>query len=335
MKVRFGPSPLALAAIKDAATQSNWYGDPEAYDLRQKLSELTGVSVNEIVLGSGIDDLLGLVVRLFVEPGTAVVTSDGAYPTFQYHVRAYGGQLVTVPYDENYHNDLSALVRRAAEAGAKLLYIANPDNPTGTVQTYAEIEDACRQLPEDCVLLLDEAYIEFAPPAAHSPRRSVASRMIRFRTFSKAYGMAGVRIGYLLADAAVVQALDKVRLHFGVGRIAQDGALAALSDTEFVAHVVRETAIGREEYARLAESLNLHAVPSATNFVLIHVGTAARSIELVEQMAQRGVFIRRPGVAPLDACIRITVGTRAEREQLAHILTDCVSELNSEAIQRR
>jgi histidinol-phosphate aminotransferase len=267
---------------------------------------------------------LGLIARLFLEPGEAVVTSHGAYPTFQYHVVAYGGRLITVPYGPDYRNDLAALVETAKDVNAKMLYLANPDNPTGTVHSFADIQDAMFDLPEDCLLLLDEAYIEFASDCALSLDAEIDPRIIRFRTFSKVHGMAGARVGYVLANDAVVAALDKVRNHFGLNRVSQAGALASLGDASFLQHVVAETAHGRDEYAALATKYGLKPIPSSTNFVLIDVGDSDRAAHLVGQLANHGVFIRMPGVSPLNRCIRVTVGTSEQRAVFADVFSRCV-----------
>lgn len=319
----FGPSPRALQAMLTAVNQVKWYGDPESFDLRRALTAKHGVPAACISIGSGIDDLLGLIVRVLLEPGDAVVTSQGAYPTFQYHVVAYGGQLVTVPYLSDFRNDLDGLIRKANEVQAKLVYLANPDNPTGTVYSFAEIQAAVQGLPPDCVFLLDEAYIEFAPAEIQSPDAEIDPRIVRFRTFSKVHGMAGARIGYIIADEAVTAALNKVRLHFGIHRISQAGALASLSDAEYLAGVVAETARGRDEYMALAIEHSFKPIASATNFVLMDVGGMERAQKLVADLAEQGVFIRTPGAAPLNRCIRVTVGTPTQRKQFAAALERC------------
>ncbi|WP_067923412.1 pyridoxal phosphate-dependent aminotransferase [Alicyclobacillus shizuokensis] len=323
----FGPSPRALAAMQEHLAAQAWYGDPENYDLRQALAKRHQVPYEAISVGCGIDDLLGLVVRVLIEPGDVVVTSQGAYPTFNYHVHGYGGQLHFVPYTDLFRNDLQALARAAQQVRAKLLYLANPDNPTGSYYDGTELAAFLDQVPDSCTIILDEAYIEFAPPGTALPMALDDPRLIRMRTFSKAYGMAGARIGYAIAPPDVVAALDKVRLHFGVARMAQVGALAALGDEEFVRQVVQETARGRREYGELAQQLGFRALPSATNFVAIDVGSEGMVRRLVDQLFEHGVFIRMPGVAPLNRCIRVTVGTPAQRAQLAQVLPRVVNEV--------
>lgn len=327
----FGVSPKAKAAMAAELDRVSWYCDPEHFDLRERLAEMLGVGLENIVVGEGIDGLLGVIVRAFADPGDAIVTSAGAYPTFNYHVTGYGARLVFVPYRQDCHNDLEALVEAARRERAKLLYLANPDNPTGTFLSRAAVEQALESLPEDCLFLLDEAYAEFAPPEELPPVEAEDPRLIRLRTFSKAHGMAGLRLGYAVATRALVAAFDKIRLHFGVGRLAQIGALASLDDPDFAAGVVREVEAGRRDYEDLARTLQLGFIPSLTNFVAFDLESAANSVRMVDLLDERGVFVRRPGVAPLDRYVRVTVGTAPERAGFAEAFEDALKALRAEA----
>ena len=235
--------------MADAAAEAWQYGDPEMHDLKAALAAHHGVAPANIVVGEGIDGLLGNLVRLLVAPGTPVVTSAGAYPTFAYHVAGFGGRLVTVPYRDD-AEDPEALLLAARKAGAPLVYLANPDNPMGSWHAGARIAEMIARLPGDAVLCLDEAYADFAPPDAIPPLDPHEPRVIRMRTFSKAHGMAGVRVGYAIAHPDLVAAFDRVRNHFGVGRIAQAGALAALADRDWLARVVAEVAAARARHRR-------------------------------------------------------------------------------------
>jgi len=315
----FGVSPLAREAMLAALERIGQYGDPEVHDLRADLALLHGVAADEIVVGSGIDDLLGVITRAFVDGGQPVVTSLGAYPTFNYHVAGYGGALHRAPYVGD-RNDLRGLAETAARVGARLVYLANPDNPTGSLYTAAEITAWRATLPADCLLLLDEAYIEFAPPGTVPPLCPADPGVIRLRTFSKAHGLAGARIGYAIAARETVAALDKIRLHFGVNLVAQAGARAALRDTAFLRDVVEAVAVGRRDYAALAEELGLSALPSGTNFVALDLGSPERAHAAMTALLRRGVFVRVPGAPPLDRLVRVTVGTPPQRAAFAAAL---------------
>lgn len=315
----FGIAPAAREAMRQAVERSSWYGDPESFELRRRLASLHGVDAAQLVVGAGADDLLGMAVRAFVEPGEPVVSSLGGYATFAYHVRAYGARLCTVPYRDD-KNDLEALVAAAAEHGARMLYLANPDNPTGSFHGPEAIARLVQELPPGCVLVLDEAYSDFVPAGGLCPIDPEHPQVMRVRTFSKAHGLAGARIGYALAAREVVACFDKFRLHFGVSRVAQAGALASLEQPAFLAGVVAEVAAGRAEYAALGEALGLPTLPSSTNFVAFDAGTGERARALLAALLGAGVFVRAPGVAPLDRLIRVTVGTAAERAAFASTL---------------
>ncbi len=317
----FGPSPRTREAMRAASDQVAWYGDPESYVLREALARRHHISMEQIVVGSGIDDLLGLIVRAFLEQGETAVTSLGAYPTFNYHVAGYGGNLERVPYRDD-KNDLDALAAAAHRVGARLVYLANPDNPAGTWHTADNLHSFLDRLPGNCLLLLDEAYIDFAPAQAIARIDASDPRVLRLRTFSKAHGMAGARIGYAVGNAEIISAFEKIRLHFGVNLIAQAGALASLEDTDYLQTVVAAVAKGRQDYEELAHSLGLPTIPSATNFVSIDVGGPTRARALLAALAARDVFVRMPGAPPLDRCIRVTVGTPEQRAAFAAVLRE-------------
>ncbi|HVA15206.1 MAG TPA: aminotransferase class I/II-fold pyridoxal phosphate-dependent enzyme [Stellaceae bacterium] len=316
----FGPSPKALAAINAGAGRVNWYCDPEGFALREALGRHHGVARDHIGLGVGADDILSLAVRIAIDPGDPVVMSHGAYPTFAFHVSAFGGRFVTPPY-RDFRNDAAALADAAVKHRAQMVYLSNPDNPTGSWLSADEQRAILRQLPPGAVLVLDEAYSDFAPQGSLPAIDPEDERVIRVRTFSKAHGMAGARIGYAIAAKAIIAAFDKIRHHFGVTRLSQEAALASLGDQAFIAEVVREVGEGRRDYAALAESLGLTALPSATNFVAIDMGDGNRARSTLARLLEdEGVFLRMPGVAPLDRLIRVTVGTPPERQGFAAAL---------------
>lgn len=316
----FGPSPATIDAMRDAAPNIWMYGDPENHDLKNALADHHGINPENIVVGEGIDGLLGLTVRLFVNAGDAVVTSAGAYPTFNYHVAGFGGILQTVPYRDDCE-DPDTLIAAAKTHAAKLIYIANPDNPMGTAHNADVIQNMIDHVPDGSLLCLDEAYIEFAD-AGIAPSIDVNDqRVIRFRTFSKAYGMAGARIGYAIAEREIAASFNKVRNHFGVSRIAQTGARAALADQDYLRNVIQWVATARERIDDIARDNGLSTVPSQTNFVAIDCGQDGDfARRVLEALIARDVFARMPGVAPLDRCIRISAGRDADLKIFADAL---------------
>jgi histidinol-phosphate aminotransferase len=326
----FGPSPKAIEAMSEAAANAWMYCDPENYNLRHALAAHHGVAAENIVVGEGIDGLLGLTCRLFLSNGTPVVTSAGAYPTFNFHVAGFGGTLHTVPY-KNDCEDPDTLLNAADETGARLVYIANPDNPMGTVHDAATIQRMIDQVPSDALLCLDEAYIEFADPGTAPVIDITNPNVIRFRTFSKAYGMAGARIGYAIAEANLATAFNKVRNHFGVSRISQAGALAALNDQVYLDSIQKKVIDARAKISDIATANGLQPLSSQTNFVTIDCGQDGDfARRVLSNLIEMGVFVRMPGVEPLDRCIRVTVGRDEDITIFADALPKALAAANSE-----
>jgi histidinol-phosphate aminotransferase len=320
----FGPSPRAIEAMRQAAAEAWKYCDPENHDLKQALAARHGVKPENIVVGEGIDGLFGYIVRLFVEPDVTVATSLGAYPTFNFHVTGFGGRLVTTPY-VNDREDPDSLLALANKERARLLFLANPDNPMGSWWKGATLQGVIARLPANCMLCLDEAYCEFAPAGTTPPIDVSNPQVIRFRTFSKAYGMAGARIGYAIGEESVIKSFDKIRNHFGVNRIAQVGALAALDDEAHLKWVLEQVASARDRIASIARANGLTPLPSATNFVTMdcgHDGAYARRV--LAALINRDVFVRMPGVAPLDRCIRVSAGTKADLDVFEEMLPEAL-----------
>ena len=327
----FGPAPTARAAMAEAIASGWKYGDPECHDLRQALAVHYGVLADEIVVGEGIDGLLGLAVRLFAGPGATVVTSQGAYPTLNYHVAGFGARLVAVPYRED-HEDIEALAATAAREDAAIVYLANPDNPMGSWWPADAVERFIAAVPETTLILLDEAYGEFAPLGTLPALDTAKPNVLRLRTFSKAHGMAGLRCGYAIGESQTIRAFERVRNHFGVNAVAQAGAMAALADPTHLASVVARTAEARARIADIATANGLHPLPSATNFVTIDCGRdTAYAKALLEELATRSIFIRKPAAPGLDRCIRISVGTDDALDMLAERLPQAISGLASQS----
>ena len=319
----FGPSPLVIRAMTEAAADVWKYGDPENHDLKAALAAHHGVAPGNIVVGEGIDGLLGYLVRMFVEPGVTVATSLGAYPTFNFHVAGFGGRLVTTPYVDD-HEDPESLLSLATRENARLIYIANPDNPMGTRHSAERMQAMINAVPDGALLVLDEAYSEFAPegtcPAIDVSRPNV----IRMRTFSKAYGMAGARVGYAIAEEGLATAFNKVRNHFGVNRIAQAGALAALADQGYLRNVVRQVAEARDRITAIAEGHGLKTVPSATNFVAIDCGRdGAYAKSVLDALIARDIFVRMPFAEPQNRCIRVCAGRPVDLDAFEAVFGEC------------
>ncbi len=319
----FGPPPAALAAMHAELARISYYGDPASLELRTAIAARHACGVENVTVGSGIDDLLGLVVRAYLAPGDTTVAAHGTYPTYAYHVVGYGARLDGVPYRADGTVPLEALAARAHETNARIAYLANPDNPSGTFADRAAVAAFRAALPDDCLLVLDEAYGDFVP-ASERLVTAFDGSIVWLRTFSKAYGLAGARIAYALGAPDLARTLAKIRLHFGINRPAQAAALAALGEDAFVRDVVAEVERGRAEYDELARTLGLKTLRSRTNFVCFDLGTRARAEAMVEALLERGIFVRKPGMPPLEGHVRVTVGTQAERARFAAAFTDAL-----------
>ena len=325
----FGPAPSVMAAMRAGASDVWKYCDPENHDLRQALAAHFGLTARNVVVGEGIDGLLGLSVRQVVQPDTPVVTSLGAYPTFNFHVAGYGGRLITVPYRDD-REDLDSLLDAAIKAQAPLVFLANPDNPMGSWHEGGAVEAFARALPDTTMLVLDEAYIETAPPDAAPPIDALIDlpNVLRMRTFSKAHGLAGLRCGYALGHEDTIASFDRVRNHFGVNRMAQTAALAALKDRTYLQEVCARIGHARERIGAIGRRNGMKPLPSATNFVALDCGRdAAYAAALLTALGERRVFVRMPGVAPLNRCIRISCAPDADLDILEQELPQALSAL--------
>lgn len=307
----FGPSSKVIEAMKNATPDMWKYCDPENHDLRVALAEYYSVKPSNIVVGEGIDGLLGTIVRIFVEKDTPVVTSLGAYPTFNYHVVGFGGRLVTVPYRDD-REDIHGLADAANREKSPLVYLANPDNPMGTWWDAKDVDEFASSLPEGTMLVLDEAYCETAPKSALPPISRLRPNVLRLRTFSKAYGLAGLRCGYAIGTEEIISIFERIRSHFGVNKMAQVAALAALADQEYLDEVAEKIAASRDRIAQIGRRSGLEPVASATNFVSLDCGSADRANSIMQSLVDQDIFIRKPGVPVLDRCIRISAGTERD-----------------------
>ncbi|MCB1515218.1 MAG: pyridoxal phosphate-dependent aminotransferase [Hyphomicrobiaceae bacterium] len=316
----FGPSPAAIAVMQNAAAQNWMYADPESFELRTAIARHLGFGADNVVIGEGIDGLLGLTLHIVLSPGETVVTSDGAYPTFNFHVAMHSGRLVKVPY-RNDKEDLAALLDTAKREKARVLYVSNPDNPMGSWWPASEIERLMEGVPEDMLLILDEAYGDTAPEGTLPAVDVTRANVLRYRTFSKAYGLAGARVGYCFGPAQLIAEFEKVRNHYGINRVGQLGALAALQDQAYLKKAVADIARARGRIADIARANGLEPLASATNFVAIDCGRdSVYAKRILDGVLARDVFIRMPGVAPLSRCIRVSCGTDADLDRFAQAL---------------
>ena len=325
----FGPSPKVIKAIADAAPGIWTYGDSEVFELRHALSRHLGIDIEALCVGEGIDALLGLVSRLYLDPGDRVVTSLGAYPTFNYHVAAQGAELVKVPY-RNDKEDLSGLIDAVLQSETKIVYLANPDNPMGTWWDSEIVIDFIDQIPAETMIVLDEAYGETAPSGTMPPVDIMHPNLLRFRTFSKAYGLAGLRVGYVFGAPDTVAGFNRIRNHFGVTKISQIAALTALGDQRYLEQAIADIGAARDKIMRFSKDLGLAPIPSATNFVTIDCGRdEAFADAVLDALIARDIFVRKPQAPGLGRCIRLSAAPDRDLDLAASALADALDEMRT------
>ena len=321
----FGPAPSVIAAMRAAAPDMWMYCDPDNFDLKAAIAAHLGVGYGNVVVGEGIDGLLNLVVRMTISPGTPVVTSLGAYPTFNFHVAGFGGRLVAVPY-ENDRESLDGLQAAVKRESAPLVYLSNPDNPMGTWWEAGDILRFIEALPETTMLVIDEAYGELGPDTALTPIDVSRPNVLWMRTFSKAYGLAGIRCGYAVGNETFIRDVEKVRNHYGVNRMALVAGVAAVADQAWLASVAERVAAGRDRISAIARANGLSPIASATNFVAIDCGAdGAYALKVMQALLARDVFVRKPMAPGLDRCIRVSVGLEPDLDILEQELPSALA----------
>ncbi len=313
-----GPSPRAIGAMREAVAQLHLYPDGNAYYLKRRLAEQLGLDPAHLILGNGSNEVLELVGHALIGPGSEVVVSEYCFAVYPIVTHLFGGRLVSVPARE-YGHDLEAM-RRAITPQTSVVFVANPNNPTGTRASDEEVMRLIQTVPDSVLLVLDEAYLEYLEsPLDLVPRvRSGEKRnLLLTRTFSKIHGLAGLRIGYGMGHPEVIAAFEKVRQPFNLNTMAQVAALAALDDRE---HIKRTRENNRAGLAFLAEAfraLGLDFLPSHANFILVRVGAGH---DVFVALQQQGVIVRPMGGYGLPEWIRISVGTPAENRRCADSL---------------
>ena len=309
----FGPSPLALAALHKAIGGVNLYPDGNAFYLKQKLAAKLGVETTNLILGNGSNEIIEFVSHALLEPGTDVVVSQYCFAIYPIVAKMFGANVITVPA-RDYGHDLPAMLR-AITATTRIVFVANPNNPTGTLAPREEVIKFVNDVPDDVLLVMDEAYIEFLGDAVDLVpliRLGARKNLVLMRTFSKIYGLAGLRVGYGIADAGLISAFEKVRQPFNINLLAQAAALAALDDDEHVRKTRANNFGGLQFFEKAFRRLNLQFVPSSANFILVRVGEGQRIFDAMQKL---GVIVRPMGGYQLPEWIRLSIGTPQENER--------------------
>jgi histidinol-phosphate aminotransferase len=317
----FGPSPLALTAMQKAIAGVNLYPDGNAFYLKQKLAGKLGIEPGNLILGNGSNEIIEFVSHALLENSghdTNVVVSQFCFAIYPIVAKMAGANIITVPA-KKYGHDLPAMLR-AITSQTRIIFVANPNNPTGTLAPREEVIKFVNDVPDDVLLVMDEAYIEFLDDAVDLVplvRLGTRKNLVLMRTFSKIYGLAGLRIGYGIGNPEFISALEKVRQPFNINSVAQAAALAALDDEEHVRKTRANNFAGLEFFERAIRELKLEFVPSRANFLLVRVGDG---LKIFEAMQREGVIVRPMGGYQLPEWIRISIGTPAENDRCLRVL---------------
>jgi len=302
-----GPSPKAVAAIRKALEGLNRYPDGSGFYLSQALAKTYGVDIAQVILGNGSNELIELAVRTFVQPGDEVISADPSFVVYKMITQAAGGMNVIVPCKDMRH-DLDAMAERIT-AKTKLVFIANPNNPTGTMNTKAEMDRFMAKVPDHVVVAVDEAYYEYVTRADYPDGLDYlrdGRNILSLRTFSKIYGLAGLRIGYGITTAEIAELMNKVRQPFNTNSLAQAGALAALADRKHVEKSVTLNNEGKQLLYREFDRMGIPYIPSETNFIMFE--TQFDGKDVYAGLLKTGVIIRPMGPKKL----RVTIGLPEE-----------------------
>lgn len=320
----YGPPPQAIAALQTALPELHRYPDGGCTALREKLGQKFSIAPAQIVCGAGSDELIGLLIRAYAGPGDEVLYSQHGFLMYGIAAKAVGAAPVTAPEGLDLKADIAALLG-AVTPRTKLLFLANPNNPTGSMLTKDEVLRLHSGLPSHVILVLDAAYAEFVTDPAYSAGDELVARgnVVVLRTFSKIYALAGPRLGWAHCPLAIADVLNRVRGPFNVSSLAQIAGLAALKDDVFVQQARTNNTTVKTDFAERLMTLGLKVFPSPANFVLVEFGPEAEKIRLA--LKARGILVRQMGAYNLPHCLRITIGTADDMQCVASTLKEILS----------
>lgn len=313
-----GPSPKAVEAMLKITSNLNRYPDIGAIELREKIAQKFNVNIENIAVGNGSEGIMANILRSFLCEGEEMISSKATFIGFQVLAKGRANKFIEVPMVENeYKFDLNSILKQINDK-TKIIYLCNPNNPTGTIFTKDEFDDFIKKVPENVIVILDEAYFEYAEHYPEYPDSMLyrLDNVLTLRTFSKIYGIAGARIGYGFGSKRLIETIMKVKLPFEPGNLAQAGAIGALSDTEFIEKSKSLNKKGYDyffkELSSLSKEKNFKVIPSYANFIMLDLGTPERVNSINESLLKQGVIIRPLVAFGLPHCIRITMGLDEE-----------------------
>lgn len=326
----WGPSPLAVESIQKALMGLNRYPDGSSYYLTHALAKWLEVNPSEIVLGNGSNEVIEFLVKALISSGDEVITSHPSFLMYQNFVQIRGGNNIIVPVQDMTHNLIEIL--KSITSKTRLIFLDNPNNPCGSHISIERFNEFIDKVPEEVTVVLDEAYVDFVPPEERIDVYSYIQNsqgkpaVVSLRTFSKAFGLAGLRVGFGIMHQKIAEIVHRVRQPFNINLLGQVGALAALEDKKHYNWTLSETIKGRNWLSQEVETMGCRAYPSYTNFFLIDVGGDAT--RLYELMLRKGVIVRSMKAYGYPDFIRITVGTESENKRFINTLRDCMLDMN-------
>jgi histidinol-phosphate aminotransferase len=317
----FGPSPLALNAIEKANYNLHRYPDATGYELRKKLADKFQVKVSNVTIGSGSEGIMSSIMRTFLLTDDEIISAEGSFIGFRVLANASGRKVHWVPMEEGKYN-LKKMAEKITEY-TKIIYIANPDNPMGTYITKSDFDTFYKHVPKRTLIILDEAYYEYANYQDDYPDSMFYryDNVITLRTFSKAYGLGGIRLGYGFAHEYLIENLNKVKPPFEPSSLAQAAGLAALDDIEFLNKTINENRNGMKLLSKEFKNMDINFIPSYTNFITTIWESAEKAESIVDELLKKGIIVRKLSSFGWQNCIRITIGTEKENSSLIKALS--------------
>ncbi|MEM1137734.1 MAG: histidinol-phosphate transaminase [Bacteroidota bacterium] len=319
-----GTSPKAIAAMKKAISNAYLYPDPSGLQLRTKLAKKHHTDINHIIIGNGSDNILANIFKAFFEPGDELVSSKGSFVAVNVMTKLHNIPYLQAPLTKHYAFDLDAIYALIGPK-TKAIYLCNPNNPTGTMINYKELADFIGKISKNILIIIDEAYAEFASSLSDNfPDTTDINlpNVLTLRTFSKAFGLAGVRLGYGIGSPFIIETLLKVKLTFNPSSIAQAAGIGALDDEAFMNKTTDLNKKGLVYYQQAFDRMKLDYIKSFGNFVMVDFGTEAKAFKVFQELLDRGVFVRPLGFFQLPHCLRITVGLPEECQLLVEKLEE-------------
>ncbi|WXJ83782.1 Histidinol-phosphate aminotransferase [Moorella thermoacetica] len=320
-----GPSPDAVQALQEASDRIFLYPDGNCYYLKEALAAKLGVKQENLIIGNGTDEILKMLAETYINPGDEIVVADPTFSEYEFAAQVMGGRAIKVP-TRNFRHDLAAMAA-AITPRTRLVFVCNPNNPTGTIVGQAALDGFLKQVPPSVVVVLDEAYSDYVT-AEHYPNslayvRAGRANVIILRTFSKIYGLAGLRVGYGVAVPEIIRDLNRVREPFNVNLLAQVAAVAALKDEAHVGKSREVNSEGKDYLYSQFESLGLKYVPTEANFIFVDIQRDSR--EVFRQLLQKGVIVRTGDIFGYDTFLRVTIGTRRQNETFIRALREILA----------